>query len=52
MKIINKKSIEAIELSKIPRGIWERVALSKIIPHTDFGRGDVACNSHEAVDLT
>ena len=41
LKIINNKSIEAIELSKIPRDIWERVALSEIIPRTDFGRGDV-----------
>ena len=41
LKIINNKSIEAIELSKIPRDKWERVALSEIIPRTDFGRGDV-----------
>ena len=41
LKIINNKSIEAIELSKIPRDIWGRVALSEIIPRTDFGRGDV-----------
>ena len=41
LKIINNKSIEAIELSKIPRDIWARVALSEIIPHTDFRRGDV-----------
>ena len=31
LKMINK-SIEAIELSKIPRDIWARVALSEIIP--------------------
>ena len=37
----NNKSIEAIELSKIPRDIWTRVALSEIIPRTDFRRGDV-----------
>ena len=42
LKIINNKSIEAIELSrKIPREIWARVTLSEIIPRTDFGRGDV-----------
>ena len=41
LKIINNKSIEAIELSKIPRDIWARVALSEIIPRTDFRRGDV-----------
>ena len=43
LKMINniKKSIEAIELSKIPRDIWERAALSDIIPRTDIGRGDV-----------
>ena len=41
LKIINNKSIEAIELSKIPRDIWGRVALIEIIPRTDFGRGDV-----------
>ena len=28
LKIINKKSIKAIKLSKIPRDIWARVALS------------------------
>ena len=38
LKIINNKSIE---LSKIPRHIWGRVALSEIIPRTDFGRDDV-----------
>ena len=32
LKMINK-SIEAIELSKIPRDIWATVALSEIIPH-------------------
>ena len=31
LKMINK-SIEAIELSKIPRDIWARVVLSEIIP--------------------
>ena len=40
LKIINK-SIEAIELSKIPRDIWVKVALSEIIARTDFRRGDV-----------
>ena len=49
LKIINNKSIEAIELSKIPRDIWARVALSEIIPRTDFRRGDVG---HQSVDLT
>ena len=43
------KSIEAIELSKIPRDIWARVALSEIIPRTDFRQGDVG---HQSVDLT
>ena len=41
LKIINNKSIEAIELCKIPHDIWGRVALSEIIPRTNFGRGDV-----------
>ena len=45
LKIINNKSIEAIELSKIPRDIWARVALSEIIPPTDFRRGDVVQRS-------
>ena len=45
LKIINNKSIEAIELSKIPRDIWARVALSEIIPRTDFRRGDVVQRS-------
>ena len=49
LKIINNKSIEAIELSKIPRDIWARVALSEIIPRTDFRRGDVG---QQSVDLT
>ena len=49
LKIINNKSIEAIELSKIPRDIWARVALSEIIPRTAFRRGDVG---HQSVDLT
>ena len=49
LKIINNKSIETIELCKIPRDIWARVALSEIIPHTDFRRGDVG---HQSVDLT
>ena len=49
LKIINNKSIEAIELSKIPRDIWARMALSEIIPRTDFRRGDVG---HQSVDLT
>ena len=40
LKIINNKSIKAIELSKIPRDIRARVALSEIIPRTDFRRGD------------
>ena len=38
LKIINNKSIEAIELTNIPRDIWSRVALSEIIPRTDFRR--------------
>ena len=38
LKIINDKSIEAIELSKIPRDIWARVAVSEIIARTDFRR--------------
>ena len=41
LKIINNESIKAIKLSKIPRHIWGRVALSEIIPRTDFGQGDV-----------
>ena len=41
LKIMNDKSIEAIELSKIPRNIWARVALSEIILRTDFRWGDV-----------
>ena len=45
LKIINDKSIEAIELSKIPRDIWTRVALSEIIACTDFRRGDVVQRS-------
>ena len=45
LKIMNNKSIEAIELSKIPRDIWARVALSEIIPRTDFRRGDVVQRS-------
>ena len=45
LKIINNKSIEAIELNKIPRDIWARVALSEIIPRTDFRRGDVVQRS-------
>ena len=40
LKIIDHKSIEAIELRN-PRDIWARVALSEIIPRTDFRRGDV-----------
>ena len=38
---------EAIELSKIkiPRDIWARVALSEIIPRTDFRRDDVVQRS-------
>ena len=49
LKIMNNKSIDAIELSKTPRAIWARVALSEIIPRTDFRRGDVG---HQSVDLT
>ena len=45
LKIINNKSIEVIELSKIPSDIWTRVALSEIIPRTDFRRGDVVQRS-------
>ena len=45
LKIINNNSIEAIELSKIPRDIWARVALSEIIPPTDFRRDDVVQRS-------
>ena len=41
LKIIHNKPIEAVELSKIPRVIWGRVALSEIISHTDFGWDDV-----------
>ena len=41
LNILNNKSIQAIELSKIPRDIWEMVVLSETIPRTDFGRGDV-----------
>ena len=41
LKVINNKSLEVIELSKIPRDIMERVALSEIISRTDFGRDDV-----------
>ena len=36
LKIINIKSTEAIELSKIPRDIWARVALSEIYPPHRF----------------
>ena len=39
LKIINNKSIEAIELSKIPRYIWARVALSEIIPPAQISDG-------------
>ena len=42
LRIMNN---EAIELSKMPRDIWARVALSEIIPHTDFRRGDVVQRS-------
>ena len=49
LKIINNKSIEAIKLTKIPRDIWARVALSEIIPNTDFRRSDVG---RQSVDLT
>ena len=45
LEIINNKSIEAIELSKIQRDIWARVELSEIIPRTDFRRGDVVQRS-------
>ena len=45
LKSMNNKSIEAIELSKIPRDILARVALSEIIPRTDFRRGDVVQRS-------
>ena len=45
LNIINNKSIEAIQLRKIPRDIWARVALSGIIPRTDFRRGDVVQRS-------
>ena len=45
LKIVNNKSIEAIKLSKIPRDIWTRVALSGIIPCTDFRWGDVVQRS-------
>ena len=48
LNIINNKSIDAIELSKIPRDIWTRVALSEIILCTDFRRGDAG---HQSVDL-
>ena len=46
LKIINNKSIEAIELSKIPRDIRGRVALSEIPPRTYLGRGDVVQQPH------
>ena len=49
LKLINNKSIEGIELSKIPRNILARVALREIIPRTDFRRGVVG---HQSVDLT
>ena len=54
LNIINNKSFEAIELSKIPRDIWARVALSEIIPRTDFRLGDVVqwSPSDQSVDLT
>ena len=45
LKIINNESNEAIELSKIPCDICARVALSEVIPRTDFGRGDVVQRS-------
>ena len=32
LKIINNKSIDAIKLTKIPRDIWTKVALSEITP--------------------
>ena len=51
LKIINNKSIEAIELSKIPRDIWARVALREIIP-VQISDGVMLCNSHQSVDLT
>ena len=35
LKIINNKSIEAIELSKIPHDIWARLALSEIAQISD-----------------
>ena len=35
LKIINNKCIEAIELSKIPRDIWARLALSEIAQISD-----------------
>ena len=44
LKIMNNKYIEAIE-GKIPRDIWARMALSEIIPRTDFRRGDVVQRS-------
>ena len=46
LKIINNTFIEAIKLSKVPHGIWERVALSEI------SDGVVLCNIHQSVDLT
>ena len=45
LKITNNKSIEAIDLSKIPRDIWARVAMSQIVTRTDFRRGDVVQRS-------
>ena len=45
LKMMNNKSIEAIKLSKIPRDIWVKVALSEIIARTDFRRGDVVQRS-------
>ena len=49
LKIINNKSIEAIELSKIPRDIWARVALSEI--PAQISDGVMLCNGHQSVDL-
>ena len=51
LKIINNESIEAIELSKIPRDIWKRVALSEIFP-AQISDGVMLCKGRELVDLT
>ena len=47
LKIMNNKSIEKIELSKIPRDIWARESAAQI------SEGVMLCNGgHQSVDLT